>query len=396
MVRRRCRKPARPVGMSIRPQRAPIVNAIYTAALDPCAWPTALSAVHRALGGSSVTSLAYVERLGQGGLGFTNAEYTDPGWHWQAIQAMEPRCPRFQHAALNFRPGAILHDAQHGHDGPRGDADPCYQWYDRELDARFYVAGTLFQSAGRHAYIAVQRARHTGAVQDADVRLLRELLPHLRRAVEINHALGQARLSRFEGDALEQLPQATAAIDGSGRLMACNAALIGILRADDGLQLRDQTLHARRPRDDRLLGRLLARAVFGATSAAMPLPRPSGRRAYGLVAAPVPPGEPFFMARTTAALLFVLDPEALPGPLVSSALLADAFDLTPMQARVAGDLGRGRTLDQVAAALGVSRNTVRAHAREVYRQLGLTRQGDLMALLAAWPGLAPGDDPVTS
>ena len=370
---------------------ADAVNAVYSAALEPACWPQALSRVHRSLGGSSVTSLAYVERLGQGGLGFTNAEYSDPGWHWQAIQAMEPRCPRFQHAARHFRPGAIFFDAQHGHDGARGDEDPCYRWYERELDARFYIAGTLFQSGGRHAYVAVQRARRTGHVQAADVRRLRELLPHLRRAVEINQALGEARLARSGLDALAQMPQATAALDENGRVLCVNAAFEALLRDDDGLRLVAGEMHARRARDERDLQRLMARAVFGAEAAAMALPRPSGRRAYGLIAAPVARGEPYFLARRAAALLFALDPEAQPlrGP--ASAVLADAFELTPMQARVAAALGRGQTLDACAAALGVSRNTVRSHAREVYRSLGLARQSDLMALLAAWPDLPAND-----
>ena len=369
------------------PPLAEVVNAVYTAALDPCQWPQALSRVHRHLRGSTVTSLAYVERLGEGGLGFTNADYKDPGWHWLAIQAMEPRCPRFQHAARNFRPGALLFDSQHGHEGALGDADACYQWYERELDARFYIAGTLFQSAGRHAYIAIQRSRRTGHVSDAEVRSLRTLLPHLRRAVEINHTLGQASLGRFGLDALDQMPQASAALDHAGRVMRVNAAMASLLSAEDGLTQRGSELHAQRTRDEQALGRLVARAVFAGEAGAMSLPRPSGRRAYGVIVSPVPRGAPFFMAQVPAALLFVLDPEALPERTPGADVLADAFDLTPMQARVAGWLGRGRNVDDTAVALGVTRNTVRTHARELYRKLGLSRQSDLMALLAAWPAL---------
>jgi DNA-binding CsgD family transcriptional regulator len=367
------------------PAHAHVVHSVYEAALDPSAWPQALSRVHRHLGGSSVTSLAYVERLGQGGLGFTNAEYHDPGWHWRAIQDMEPRCPRFQHAALNFRPGAIFFDAQHGHDGPRGDADPCYQWYERELDARFYIAGTLFSAGGRHAYVAVQRSRRAGPVDDAEVRRLRELLPHLRRAVEINHLIGESRLAAYGADALAHMPQPCAALDDQGRIIGINPAFDTLLSDADGLAAPGGELRAMRPRDDRSLQRLVARAAHGGEAGAMPLPRPSGRRAYGLVTTPVPRSLPFFMARTPAALLFAIDPERIGRGPVAHSTLADAFDLTPMQARVAGLLGRGRTLDACALALGVSRNTVRAHAHEVYRTLGLSRQSDLMALLSAWP-----------
>ncbi len=367
-----------------------VVNEIYSASLEPARWPRALSALHRVMGGSTVTSLAYVERLGQGGLGFTNAEYTDPGWHWQSIQAMEPRCPRFRHAVLNFRPGALLFDAQHGHDGALGDADPCYQWYERELDARFYIAGTLFQAAGRHAYVAVQRSRRTGHVDKIDIRRLRELLPHLSRAVAINHALGEASVSRFEPEALAAIPQAAAALDADTAVLHGNEAFETLLRSDDGLVLRQGRLHARRPRDDRALQQLLAKAAIGQLSGALSLPRPSGRRAYGLVATPIPRGEPYFMARRPAAMLFAIDPELRPRHAPTAEMLAQAFDLTPMQARIAQLLGTGSSLDDCAAQLGVSRNTVRTHARAVYRRLQIERQSDLVALLAAWPPVAAG------
>jgi DNA-binding CsgD family transcriptional regulator len=224
-----------------------------------------------------------------------------------------------------------------------------------------------------------------GPVSEDEIRLLRELLTHLRRAVEINHLLGEARAAKFGGEALAHLAQPTAALDDEGRVIECNDAMRSLLNLRDGLTMRDAVFHAPRPREERRLNQVIARAALGRTASAMPLARPSGRRAFGLVATPVPLAQPFFMARRVAALLFVIDPEAVAAEPLSSSVLAEAFELTPMQARVAGMLGRGRTLDECALALDLSRNTVRAHAREVYRTLGLTRQSDLMALLSAWP-----------
>lgn len=62
------------------------------------------------------------------------------------------------------------------------------------------------------------------------------------------------------------------------------------------------------------------------------------------------------------------------------ALLA-AYGLTPAEARVAARLVKGETVDEVAFAHGVSRETVRTQIKSIYAKLGVSRQVDLLRLL---------------
>lgn len=61
--------------------------------------------------------------------------------------------------------------------------------------------------------------------------------------------------------------------------------------------------------------------------------------------------------------------------------LAADFGLTGAECRVALLLGEGLSQRQVAARIGVSRNTVKTQAQAVYQKLGVARQAELVLLV---------------
>ncbi|MEO5373231.1 MAG: helix-turn-helix transcriptional regulator [Alphaproteobacteria bacterium] len=61
--------------------------------------------------------------------------------------------------------------------------------------------------------------------------------------------------------------------------------------------------------------------------------------------------------------------------------LAEAFRLTPSEARIARSIARGQGLFETATELGISRNTARTHMKRIYAKTGARRQGDLVRLL---------------
>jgi DNA-binding CsgD family transcriptional regulator len=74
-------------------------------------------------------------------------------------------------------------------------------------------------------------------------------------------------------------------------------------------------------------------------------------------------------------------------------LLCQAFGLTPAQARLARHLATGASLDAAAARLGVRKETVRNHLKQIFLRTGTCRQGELVALLSTLWLTAPDDDP---
>jgi DNA-binding CsgD family transcriptional regulator len=84
-------------------------------------------------------------------------------------------------------------------------------------------------------------------------------------------------------------------------------------------------------------------------------------------------------ARRPAVAVFIRDPSD--SPQASRNLLRSLFQLTPTETEVAMLVMDGQTLDETALALGVSRNTVRAHLRGVFAKTGATRQAQLVKTL---------------
>ncbi len=69
----------------------------------------------------------------------------------------------------------------------------------------------------------------------------------------------------------------------------------------------------------------------------------------------------------------------------AAAILQALFDLTPSEARVAGAIAEGLSLDQIASRHAVSIETVRAQTKAVLAKTGTHRQAQLAALLAGRP-----------
>lgn len=63
-------------------------------------------------------------------------------------------------------------------------------------------------------------------------------------------------------------------------------------------------------------------------------------------------------------------------------VLHGLFDLSSAEARVAGSLIEGNTVEDIAQASGLSRETIRAHLKSVLAKTGTKRQAELVGLLS--------------
>jgi DNA-binding CsgD family transcriptional regulator len=64
--------------------------------------------------------------------------------------------------------------------------------------------------------------------------------------------------------------------------------------------------------------------------------------------------------------------------------VAAAFGLTPAETKVLASLFGGRTLNETAVTLGITRPTAKTHLEHIFLKTGVTRQAELMRL---WTGL---------
>lgn len=253
-------------------------------------------------------------------------------------------------------------------------------------DGQFYVVGSVLPVGEDTGVIGFQNSRAGGAFAREHAQALDFLLPHLQRALLIRSKLGRAetRLAASQA-ALDAMSHGILLVSLDCRVVHSNEAARQMLEEGDGvcLGLNDLLLGARTTETNTL--RTLVAACAGPTGGgALSLPRPSGRRPFEVIVAPLV-GAPATGAPGRArAIVFLRDPEEQ----VQAApeMLAALYRLTPAEGRLAADLLQHLTLEEIAARRQLSRETLRTQLKDLFRKTGTSRQSELMGFLAA--GLA--------
>ena len=181
--------------------------------------------------------------------------------------------------------------------------------------------------------------------------------------------------------ALSAVGLPAAVLRRGGRLYAANSQfekLIPDLARDrrDRLALADA-------RADGVLGSALAQfAARGSTTVSVQsIPIPASDLHVAMILHVVPvrgSAHDVFSEMESLVVVTPVDRRAVP----TAEVLRGLFDLTPAEARVAQGIGGGQGVDEIAARLGISRETVRVQLKAVLSKTGLNRQAQLSALLA--------------
>ena len=87
-----------------------------------------------------------------------------------------------------------------------------------------------------------------------------------------------------------------------------------------------------------------------------------------------------FAERGPIAAIFVTDPE-MPLHSGNHQQLRELYSLTAGEARLAAWLLQGKSVEEAAAAMGITGNTARADLKRVYQKTGVRRQPELMRRL---------------
>ena len=216
----------------------------------------------------------------------------------------------------------------------------------------------------------------------AQLDSIRRLLPHIRQTVSVQQALaGAGALGASLANLLDNTGLGILQLDGRGRIVVANDRARDLLRSGEALFDEHGFLHALSPEDDAELQGLLRRALppFGAqgTGGSTMLRRASGP-ALVLHVNPVGRRETDARVWPVAALVLVIDPTSQTR--IDPAVAAAALGLTRMESRVAVLLAEGKTVREVAAAMGRGESTIRTHLKHVFTKHRLRRQADLGGL----------------
>ncbi|WP_233575091.1 helix-turn-helix transcriptional regulator [Stagnimonas aquatica] len=264
-----------------------------------------------------------------------------------------------------------------------------YQEYLKPLDVRHLLGADIYTKDGIECRLRITRGHDAAPFSEADKSLVKRLLPHLKRSIQIHAQLDFLECERalFAG-AVNRLLLGMVSFDQNGAIIETNPEARRILGEKDGIWLAGNNLCLDNSQESRDLQRLLRQALSGASIndegpgmvEAMAVTRPSGRAKLGVLVKAVPMGQFSESKQRPAVVVFLRDPESNAAQ-PSQELVRRLFGLTRMEAQLALLLTEGLTLDEAAEKMNVRRNTARTHLRSIFCKTGVTRQTMLVRLL---------------
>ncbi|MBR0692286.1 helix-turn-helix transcriptional regulator [Bradyrhizobium lablabi] len=241
-------------------------------------------------------------------------------------------------------------------------------------------AGTAIPAPGGDILVySVERDYHRGPIEQSAVEQLDALRPHLARAALLSARLGIER-ARAATESLAQLALPAAVLKRGGQVMAANARFERLI--PDVMQDRAERLALASATADGAFAQALSALRNGPASVDVPAIAIAAEDDHPPMIVHVVPIRGVAHDLFVQASALVIVTPVVPSEMPTTEVLQGLFDLTPAEARVARCIGEGRTVEAIAGAFGVSRETIRNQLKAVLAKTGLRRQAELAALLA--------------
>ena len=179
---------------------------------------------------------------------------------------------------------------------------------------------------------------------ESQVRMVRQLQPHIRQFVRVRQALVRAKATNATVTSLLDNPRiGVIQLDRRGQIREVNDCARLMLRQGDGLSDNAGALRAHTPGDQLQLERLLAATLPTSrsvpVSGSMRLHRPSLLPPLAIHVKPVVAHQPDYGAQQVAALVLIVEPGH--GHRVDPGLVSATLGLTPGESQVAVWLAEG-------------------------------------------------------
>jgi DNA-binding CsgD family transcriptional regulator len=350
-----------------------LIDRIYEAAVLPDLWPSILDDL-TTVGNGYCTALFAVGRN---------------GWRWLASELGVPIGEDYIAQGWPQRTDRMDRLLSRRHAGFLGDLDaytleemdrePVFTEFFRPRGLGWGTATAIQVPTGEMLVFDVERRFESGPVESETIARLDQLRPHLARAglLSARLAFERAKAAAMALD-LIGLPAAVLAINK--RVMAANPRFEAMIPATV-LDRRDRVALADRKADALLAAAMEGIASQGDGAGVRSFPNPPREDQPPTIAHLVPVRRQAHDVFSGASAILALTP-VVPAEVPTADVLQGLFDLTPAEARVARSVAARQSIDAIADALGVSRETVRSQLKAVLAKTGTARQGDLAALLA--------------
>lgn len=256
-----------------------------------------------------------------------------------------------------------------------------YNDFLRPLGAKYVMGVKLTNSESAVSMLRIHRTARNGPYSKEDIGKLCSALPTLSFAAQLfanqNDAVQKTSVAIA---ALNQLRTGVIVVSFDGRVLQMNTAAENILMRDDAtLLIRQGRLTAKSVNADAVLRRMIGRACDLASIKPQiePLSQCAERfGAYHVVASPLAIAA---CGSADGVLITLEEVEACPSELAR----LNEYELTPAQARIARQILKGKSLQEIAAQSSISINTVKTHVKAIFAKMQVSSQSELVRVLLA-------------
>jgi DNA-binding CsgD family transcriptional regulator len=348
----------------------PVIDGIYAAACDFAAWPALLEQLADLLGARD----AAFGTMSPTGIAWLEAPRTDPAFlgRYADYHAED----LVWHAIAASGVGSVVTDEMVG-DAADLHTGAYYNEWSLPQGYRTKLGGLVLDEEGWQTMIVLPGLDRYSAEQ---VRLLKLLSPHLRRAMQIHMRLTESRLDdEVSTRVLDRLASGALLVDGNRRLLFANRAAEALFQPGGGLALSGGQLTATGRTEQAALDAAIARCARQApadSGADLDLRCEGAPRQLRVI--PLRRSVPLVSPGVPVALLIAAadrSDEAV------TARLRLHYGLTPAEAAFAVEIAKGDGKRAAAARRGISYTTARTHLSRVFDKTGVRRQGELVRLI---------------
>ena len=251
------------------------------------------------------------------------------------------------------------------------------------------TGGFLIKSEFIVTVLGIQRSDRIGRYEQHELALIDLLVPHLQRAFQINSCLLQlTNKTNAARNSLDQLPTSIILTNASGKPSFINKQAEILIASKSGLRITRNGLKAPKLVDTRALHKLIFEASHPShkTSGVIAIAHSSFSPPLTILVAPISNKNSinFGIDGSQATVALFLGNTGKQQKF-SSEILNCIYGLTHAEARLAGELANGHSLEKIAEKFKVSKHTVRSQLKACFHKTGVNRQTQLVKLVLSSP-----------
>lgn len=372
-----------------------IISLVYEAAIDSALWPSVMESLAHSLNSAAITMYTHDFNASGVAAGCQGEVFRTVGFDPAFVASYAKHYAHANVWAQNEMalPEGMVVTSEMLYPQTELPSTEFYGDWLRPQNLQHALGGVIAKSGSLAVKFSALRSSRLGRYTAQEMDFYRRLLPHIKKACQINQRLMHER-------AMQTLPSVAAnqwaacsthlgilTLSASGQVLAANPRGESLLREGSRLRLHGGRLQASQPNDTSRLMAALKQTLDTRSPAHIKLSGKGEHEHCCITLMPAPANDIWtILEHRSLVLCLVTESDSL-RRVASARQLMDLFSLTPAEARLARAIAQGQSLDEYALAEDIQRTTAKTQLQRIFGKTCVASQRELIVLLLALPAI---------